>query len=455
MSTGVGTTMVNQAPIRRPPTVPGRNRDRHKSLPVTPPPPPLRLPSMPPISRHKNITFGKLAGLRRSARPAAALANANIMTHTTDEFVDHQDRTILPSIEFTPSRDRNTEVPDSEADDDRESSVSDDSLIVLPPTETDKLLNWPSNNQSSSSSTSNDQSSSSSKPAGVKPVAAVSTSSTKRKSPKSKSSSKRRPSSSKKKKKVTMKTNASSKAQTGPAVNTGTEPGAATASPPASGQTEEQRRANQSSEELTKRALAYKECNARALHARNVAKTDVELSKAMVQDLDNAAGAKVGYDEKLRLWNNSAVEACDTREFRRNLNEFLAKNADFLDKYGRYNLLRDKEQMQWDQEMKQRLVPAKALGCLSMTFENMNQALDQNIALLDVVQLEYRAPDLETLAEIPTRQTMAKMKLAEAEDRLVAAQEWLDGMVWRVDEFYPKWFWQWKESAPANVKETL
>ncbi|KAK1569687.1 uncharacterized protein LY79DRAFT_71279 [Colletotrichum navitas] len=409
-----------------PPTVANRNRDRRKSLSATPPPPPLRRPATAPASRNKT-TFGKLAGLRRSARPAAALANASIMTHTTDDVVDDQDCTILPSIEDSPCRDRNAEVPDSEADDDSESNASDESLVVLPPTETDK-------------------------PAGVKSVAAVSTSSTKRKNPKSISYAKRPPPSSKKKKKATMKTNAAaSKTQTSSAVNAATKPRATTANPPGSGQTGEQHGANKTGEELSKRALAYKECKARALHARNAAKNDVELCKLMVQDLDNAAGAKVGYDEKLRLWNNTAVEGCETKEFRRNLNEFLAKNTDFLDKYGRYNLLRDKEQMLWDQEMKQRLVPAKALGCLSMTFENMKQALDRNIALLDEVQLEYRAPDLETLAEIPTRQTMARMKLAEAEERLVAAQEWLDGMAWKVDKFYPKWFREWKESAPEVI----
>ncbi|KAK1974396.1 hypothetical protein LZ30DRAFT_740560 [Colletotrichum cereale] len=174
----------------------------------------------------------------------------------------------------------------------------------------------------------------------------------------------------------------------------------------------------------------------------------------MVEWLDDLAGDKLGYDERYRIWNNTAVEACDTREFRRALKEFLARQANFLDKYGRYNQLRDREQLIRDQESKQRQVPEKAVGSLSMTIDNLEMALDQNIALLDEVQLEYRRPDLETLAEIPIRKTMARMKLAEAEDRLVAAQEWLDSMARRVDKFYPDWYLKWKEHAPEAQQQT-
>ncbi|KAK2060101.1 hypothetical protein LY76DRAFT_604302 [Colletotrichum caudatum] len=152
---------------------------------------------------------------------------------------------------------------------------------------------------------------------------------------------------------------------------------------------------------------------ARVSHAPNAAKNDVELGKLMVQDLGKAAGVWVGYSERLRIWNNTAIEACETREFRRKLKNFLAKNANFLDKYDRHNLLRDKEHM---------------------------LALAQNITLLDEVLLEYQAPGPETLADVPVWRTMAKVTLAEAEDRLVAAQEGLDSMEWQVDKFYPKWF---------------
>ncbi|KAK2037965.1 hypothetical protein LZ31DRAFT_600038 [Colletotrichum somersetense] len=351
-----GRILIDQNPIGMTSIIADRNKNIHKSLS------PLAgsLPATAPTSRN-NDNIGKSPLLRRSMRSAAALANASIMTRAPDDVIDNQDCNILPSIEDIPRRKRIAVVPDSEGSDDTESNASDESLIILPPTETDR---------------------------------------------------------------VTMRTN----------------PFVTTANAPASAQAEEQHGANTSGEEFTKRALAYKESKARASHALNAAKNDVELGKLMVQDLENTVGAKVGYSERLRIWNNTAIEACETREFRRNLKNFLAKNANFLEKYDRHNLLRDKEHMIWDQEMKQRMVPAKALGSLSITFHNMKLALDQNIALLDEVLLEYQAPGPETLAEIPVRQTMAKVKLAEAEDRLVSAQEWLDSMQWRVDEFYPKWF---------------
>ncbi|GKT66346.1 hypothetical protein ColTof3_13685 [Colletotrichum tofieldiae] len=84
--------------------------------------------------------------------------------------------------------------------------------------------------------------------------------------------------------------------------------------------------------------------------------------------------------------------------------------------------------------------------------DNIKTSLDHNIALLDQMQLEYRAPDLETLTGIPIRQTMARTKLAEAEDRLAAAQEWVDGLIWRVDKSYPEWYWKWKKSAPDALQ---
>ncbi|GKT52245.1 uncharacterized protein ColSpa_12426 [Colletotrichum spaethianum] len=167
--------------------------------------------------------------------------------------------------------------------------------------------------------------------------------------------------------------------------------------------------------------------------------------------MENLAEDKLGYDERFRIWNNTAVEACETKEFRRDLHEFLAKKIDFLDKYGRYNQIRDREQLIWNQEMKQRQAPEKSVGSLAIMIDNIKTALDHNIALLDQVQLEYQVPDLETLAGIPIRQTMARTKLAEAEDRLVAAQEWVESMIWRVDKFYPQWYRKWKKSAPGGL----
>ncbi|KZL74418.1 hypothetical protein CI238_04354 [Colletotrichum incanum] len=205
---------------------------------------------------------------------------------------------------------------------------------------------------------------------------------------------------------------------------------------------------NIASTRISERGLEYKKCKARALHARNAAENDVEFCKLMLQGMENLAGDNLGYDERFRIWNNSAVEACETKDFRRNLKKFLAQNNDFLDKYRRYNQIRDREQLIWDQETKQRQVPEKAVGSLSMMIEKIKMSLDHNIALLDQVQLEYRAPDLETLAGIPIRQTMARTKLAEADDRLVAAQEWVESLIWRVDKSYPEWYWKWKKSAP-------
>ncbi|KAK1960112.1 hypothetical protein LY78DRAFT_750646 [Colletotrichum sublineola] len=459
MPMDIGMTMIEQIPIAPTPMDAVRNKDRRNSVSLLP----LPTPSSPEVAPKRtkarrnttighasgdNDAFAMLCGLRRSARPAAAAANASIQARAYANAVmpaDVADSNVLPSIEDSSCGDEIVEVPDSEADDDgmrpstAVSNASDAPLVALPPANTDNIL-------------------------GTKSVATASI--RKRKRPKSIASAQWWPPTSTKTKKVTKKPKAAtSKARTTSVVNAATKnlQLCATVNASASEQSGEQHGAsasrpqeitpsNTSGERLTERGLDYKKCKARALHARNAAHNDVELCKLMVQSLDNLAGDKVGYDEKLRIWNNTAIEACETMGFRRDLNEFLAKNAGFLGKYGRYNLIRDKEQMIWDQKMKQRLVPEKAVGCLSMTFDNMKLALDQNIALLDEVQLEHRAPDVETLAEIPTRQTMARMKLAEAEDRLVAAQTWLDCMAWQIDKFYPDWYWKWKESAPEDIE---
>ncbi|KAK2008708.1 hypothetical protein LZ32DRAFT_650348 [Colletotrichum eremochloae] len=465
MPMDIGMTMIEQITIAPTPMGAVRNKDRRNSVSVLP----LPTPSSPEVAPKRtkarrnttighasgdNDAFAMLCGLRRSARPAAAAANASIQTRAYANAVipaNVADSNVLPSIEDSPCGDEIVEVTDSEADDDgmrpstAVSNASDAPLVALPPANTDNTL-------------------------GTKSVATASTNSRKRKRPKSIASAQRWPPTSTKTKKVTKKPKvATSKARTTSVVNAATKVpltpkiifNADLTSPELatlchgkriSLRTEWRATCGFSKQATRDYTFKHQRRKARALHARNAAHNDVELCKLMVQSLDNLAGDKVGYDEKLRIWNNTAIEACETMDFRRDLNEFLAKNADFLGKYGRYNLIRDKEQMIWDQKMKQRLVPAKAVGCLSMTFDNMKLALDQNIALLDEVQLEHRAPDVETLAEIPTRQTMARMKLAEAEDRLVAAQTWLDCMAWQIDKFYPDWYWKWKESAPEDIE---
>ncbi|KAK1985768.1 hypothetical protein LZ30DRAFT_356435 [Colletotrichum cereale] len=124
-----------------------------------------------PAKARRNTTVGhasgdkdaleRFSGLRRSARPAAAVANANIKTLAYANGVmpngglsQEKDRNILPSVEDGPSRAdprpcraEIIEVPDSEADDDdlrpstAGSNGSDASLVVLPPQKTDQVIN--------------------------------------------------------------------------------------------------------------------------------------------------------------------------------------------------------------------------------------------------------------------------------------------------------------------------
>ncbi|KZL66504.1 hypothetical protein CT0861_01909 [Colletotrichum tofieldiae] len=352
-----------------------------------------------------NNAFGKPTGLRRSVRPAAAAANANIKTHAhakasrPDDATDNagedaqlpeaQDCNVLPSIEDNPFTNEPIEVPDSDADDEPRSFTSGFEVLKT------RVVAIPAPRNHGA-------------PELIPSAATLAPASTKRA-------------------KKTRKIQASRTTTQAPSVG-------------------------KSANKVPHTPMPVQESANVAWSTRNAAENDVELYKLMLQGVETLAVDNLGYDERFRIWNNLAVEACETKDFRRNFKHFLAQNNDFLDKYGRYNQIRDREQLVWDQETKQRQVPEKAVGSLIMMIDNIKTSLDHNIALLDQMQLEYRAPDLETLTGIPIRQTMARTKLAEAEDRLAAAQEWVDGLIWRVDKSYPEWYWKWKKSAPDALQ---